>query len=84
MSQWSEEMRKAEQLAKEHPEQAKQALQKGEQFAEQRTDHRFDQQIDAAGRQAEQRFGGGQDPGQAQSGQQDQGAQPEQGQQQDR
>ncbi|HEU5354940.1 MAG TPA: Rv0909 family putative TA system antitoxin [Actinocrinis sp.] len=78
MSQWSDEIQKAEQLAKDHPQQADEALQKGEQFAEDRTDHRFDKQIGAAGDQVEQRYGGGQQG-------QDQGQQDpqNQGQQQD-
>jgi uncharacterized membrane protein YoaK (UPF0700 family) len=86
MSQWSEGIQKAEQLAKDHPQQADEALQKGEQFAEQETGHRFDQQIGTAGQQAEQRFGGGQQSGQGaqqdpqNQGQQDQGQQ-DQGQQ---
>jgi hypothetical protein len=64
MSQWSDELQKAEQLAKDHPQQADEAIQKGEQFAEGQTGHRFDQQIGAAGDQVEQRYGGGQQDGQ--------------------
>lgn len=79
MSQWSDELQKAEQLAKDHPQQADEAIQKGEQFAEGQTGHRFDQQIGAAGDQVQQRYGGGQQ-GQ-QQGQQNGGG--GQGQQQD-
>jgi hypothetical protein len=84
MSQWSDEIQKAEQLAKDHPQQADEALQKGEQFAEERTDHRFDQQIGAAGDKVEQRYGGGQQDQQGQQAQdpQNQGQDPQnQGQQ---
>lgn len=73
MSQWSDEIQKAEQLAKDHPQQADEAMQKGEQFAEQQTGHRFDTQIGAAGDQVQQRYGGGQqDPQQDQQQGQDQ------------
>ncbi len=65
MSQWSEGIRKAEHLAEEHPEQAQEALRKGGQFAEERTDHRFDREIDAAGRQIGRRFGDAGDAGDA-------------------
>ena len=85
MSQWSDEIQKAEQLAKDHPQQADQAMQKGEQFAEQETGHRFDQQIGAAGDQVQQRYGGGQqDPqqGQGQQDPQNQGQDQQQGQDQ--
>lgn len=84
MSQWSDEIQKAEQLAKDHPQQADEALKKGEQFAEERTDHRFDKQIGAAGDQVEQRYGGGQqDPqGQGQQDPQSQGQDQQQGQEQ--
>lgn len=86
MSQWSDELQKAEQLAKDHPQQADEAIQKGEQFAEGQTGHRFDQQIGAAGDQVEQRYGGGQQGQQngAQGGQgQQQGQDQQQGQGQD-
>lgn len=72
MSQWSEEFQKAEQLARDHPQQADELIQKGEQFADQQTGDRFDQQIGAAGQQAEQRYGGGQQQGQSQDQNQNQ------------
>lgn len=81
MSQWSDDIQKAEQFAKDHPQQADEAIQKGEQYADQATGNRFDQQIGEAGQQAEQRFGGGRQ-GQGQ-GQGQQGQDPNMSQQQD-
>lgn len=74
MSQWSDDLKKAEELTKDHPQQSEQAVQEGEKYAEQETGHRYDKEIGEGVQQLDDRFGGGQ-----QQGQQD----PQQGQQQD-
>ncbi|MGH6655114.1 MAG: antitoxin, partial [Actinocrinis sp.] len=91
MSQWGDEVQKAEQLAGEHSDQTDEALQKGQQAAQKATGGRFDDQIDQGADQARDRMGaGGQgQQGQGQTGQgqmgQDQGqmGQGQQGQGQD-
>lgn len=48
--QWAQE---GEQLAKEHPDQAKEAIQQVEQTLESQTGGEFNSQIESAGNQAE-------------------------------
>lgn len=66
---FADEAKKAEELAKQHPQQVDEAVKEGEKAAEDQTGHRYDKQIGEGGEQVERRFGG-QD--QQQAGQQDQ------------
>lgn len=70
----------AEDATKGHPEQVDEAVKEGEKFAQDRTDHRHDQQISDAGEQIERRLGADRESHPGQQGQDDQ--QGQQGQQQ--
>jgi hypothetical protein len=61
MSIFDEGRDMAEKFAREHPEKADEVIERGEEFADERTGHRFDKQIDAAGERAEE-FLTGDDP----------------------
>ena len=51
MSGLGEYAQKAEQYAKDHPDQVDKGVQRGEKSVEQDTDHRFDQQVGEGGEQ---------------------------------
>jgi hypothetical protein len=55
----SDEVKKAEELSKEHPKQVDEGIEKGMKAAEEQTGHRHDKEIGEAGEQVEQRLGGG-------------------------
>jgi hypothetical protein len=75
---------KAEQYAKDHPDQADKGVQSAEKGADKLTGDKFDQQIQEGGQRVEKGLGGdGGDANQQQGGQQPQGdQQPPQGGQQ--
>lgn len=58
MSEFGDMAQKAETYAKEHPEQADKGIDEAEKFAEEKTGHQHDEQIDRAAQAAEQRLGG--------------------------
>jgi hypothetical protein len=60
MSEFEDLERDAEDLAKKDPQLADEGLQQVENFAEQETGHRFDQQISEGVDQVEQQYGGDQ------------------------
>lgn len=66
----ADDAKKAEQLAKEHPQQVDDAVQHGEKTAEQETQHRYDKQIGEGGEQIEKQVAGGSGGGQQQDGDQ--------------
>ena len=74
MSGLGEYAQKAEQYAKDHPDQVDKGVQRGEKSVEQDTDHRFDQQVGEGGEQIERHVG-------AERGQE--GPQPDGGQRQE-
>lgn len=45
---------KAERLAKEHPQQTDEAIERGEALVDERTGHRYDKQVEEAGQRAEE------------------------------
>ncbi|MGV9596512.1 antitoxin [Streptosporangium sandarakinum] len=51
--------KKAEDLAREHPDQADQVLDQGERFAGERTGHKYDEQIGEGVDAVQRRYGGG-------------------------
>jgi len=67
--------KQAEDLAKEHPQQVEEAVTNAEKFAQDRTDHRHDEQIAKGGDELEKRLGAGQQDQQDQQGQQPQQSQ---------
>ena len=62
----ADEAKKAEELAKQHPDQVDKAVQQGEKQVQERTGHSHDQQISEGGEQIEKRLGAGQQEGQQQ------------------
>lgn len=54
----SDEVKKAEELSKEHPKQVDEGVEKGMKAAEDQTGHHYDKEIGEAGQQVEQRLGG--------------------------
>jgi hypothetical protein len=77
---FADEAKKAEELAKEHPEQVNKAVDQGEKAAEEHTGHRYDKQIGEGGEQLERHLGGGDgDDQQQQQPQQPQGGDTGQG-----
>ena len=73
--------KQAEDLAKEHPQQVEEAVTNAEKFAQDRTDHRHDEQIAKGGDELEKRLGAGQQdqPEQQQEQPDQQGQQSQQG-----
>ncbi|MEV4084685.1 antitoxin [Nonomuraea fuscirosea] len=69
MSRIAEWLKKAENLARGHSKQADQVLDRAEEFAKERTGHKYDDQISKGADTVQQRYGGGQ-PGQQQGRQQ--------------
>jgi len=65
---FADEAKKAEELAKKHPQQGGKAVEEGEKAAEDHTGHRYDEQIGEDGEQVERRIAGGQDQQQAPEG----------------
>ncbi|MEV4073378.1 antitoxin [Nonomuraea fuscirosea] len=63
MSRIAEWLKKAENLARGHSKQADQVLDRAEEFAKERTGHKYDDQISKGADTVQQRYGGGQ-PGQ--------------------
>ena len=61
MSDFGDLEKKAENYAKEHPEQADKGINEVTGFAERETDHQHDEQIDRAADAAERHLGQGQD-----------------------
>lgn len=59
-------------LAKKHPQQVEEAVTNAEKFAQDRTDHRHDQQIAEGGEELDKRLGAGQPDQQVQQAQQGQ------------
>jgi hypothetical protein len=77
MGDWA---KKAEELAKEHPDQADQAVDRAEQFASERTGGTYDEQLAKGADAVQERYGGGQGERQPQeqSGQEQPGQEPAQ------
>ncbi|MEU8362241.1 antitoxin [Nonomuraea sp. NPDC048882] len=73
MSRIAEWLKKAENLARGHSKQADQMLDRAEEYAKERTGHKYDDQISKGADAVQERYGGG--AGQ-QSGQQQPGQQP--------
>ncbi|MEV0160053.1 antitoxin protein of toxin-antitoxin system [Nonomuraea fuscirosea] len=69
MSRIAEWLKKAENLARGHSKQADRVLDRAEEFAKERTGHKYDDQISKGADAVQQRYGGGQ-PGQQQGHQQ--------------
>ncbi|MEV5497310.1 antitoxin [Nonomuraea fuscirosea] len=72
MSRIAEWLKKAENLARGHSKQADQVLDRAEEFAKERTGHKYDDQISKGADAVQQRYGGGQSgqqQGQQQPGQ---------------
>ena len=63
MSEFGDLAGKAEELAKEHPDQVKEGLEKAGQVADEKTGGQHTGQIDKAEQAAEQRLTGGSDQG---------------------
>jgi MT0933-like antitoxin protein len=74
MSGLGEYAQKAEKYAEDNPDKVDQAVQRGEQFADQQTGNRYDQQVGQIGQDIEHHVDGNQQSQQDQ-GQQDQGQQ---------
>ncbi|HEX4813216.1 MAG TPA: antitoxin [Nonomuraea sp.] len=80
MSRITEWLRKAEEFARGHSKQADQIIDRAEQYAKERTGHKYDKYIEQGADTVQRRYGGQgeQQPGQAQPGQAQPGqAQPE-------
>ncbi|MEU8397182.1 antitoxin [Nonomuraea sp. NPDC048892] len=73
MSRIAEWLKKAENLARGHSKQADQMLDRAEEYAKERTGHKYDDQISKGADAVQERYGGG---GGQQSGQQQPGQQP--------
>ncbi|TMR35709.1 antitoxin [Nonomuraea zeae] len=59
MGEW---LKKAENLARGHSKQADQILDRAEQYAKERTGHKYDDQIGKGVDAVQRRYGGGADP----------------------
>ncbi|MGP3936653.1 antitoxin [Nonomuraea sp. KM88] len=59
MSRIGEWLKKAENLARGHSKQADQVLDRAEQYAKERTGHKYDDQISKGADTVQQRYGGG-------------------------
>ncbi|PZG10433.1 antitoxin [Nonomuraea aridisoli] len=59
MSRIAEWLKKAENLARGHSKQADQVLDRAEQYAKERTGHKYDEQISKGADAVQQRYGGG-------------------------
>ncbi|NBE98336.1 antitoxin [Nonomuraea sp. KC401] len=84
MSRIGEWLKKAENLARGHSKQADQVLDRAEEYAKQRTGHKYDEHISKGADAVQQRYGGGGAAGSEEErrAQQEQQGQQQQGQQQ--
>ena len=55
---FADEAKKAEELAKQHPQQVDKAVEEGEKAAQEHTGHRYDKEIGKGGDQLERQIGG--------------------------
>lgn len=72
MSRIGEWLKKAENLARGHSKQTDQVLERAEQFAKERTGHKYDEQITKGVDSVQRRYGGGGEQQQQQQQQQPQ------------
>ncbi|MFI7128591.1 antitoxin [Nonomuraea sp. NPDC050153] len=59
MSRIAEWLKKAENLARGHSKQADQVVDRAEQYAKERTGHKYDEQISKGADALQERYGGG-------------------------
>ncbi|TDD02766.1 antitoxin [Nonomuraea deserti] len=64
MSRIGEWLKKAENLARGHPKQFDQVIDRAEQYAKERTGHKYDEQISKGADSVQRRYGGGAPAGQ--------------------
>jgi hypothetical protein len=64
MSRIGEWLKKAENLARGHPKQFDQVIDRAEQYAKERTGHKYDEQISKGADSVQRRYGGGDPAGQ--------------------